>query len=67
MTHREFFYLVAEMRSAQKRYFKDRQRSVFLACRKLENMVDHEIMRVKDIEIQNNQEPPVLPTVDRMI
>lgn len=67
MNSREFFYLVAEMRSAQKRYFKDRQRSVFLACRKLENMVDAEIMRAKAIDQANNQEPPVLPSVDRMV
>lgn len=49
MNAREFFYLVAEMRSAQKAYFENRQRNVFLACRKLENMVDAEIARVRDI------------------
>lgn len=37
------------MRSAQKRYFKDRDRQVFLAARKLEGIVDHEIDRVRGI------------------
>lgn len=49
MTAEEFFYYVAQMRDAQNRYFQNRDRRVFLACRKLENIVDHEIARVKDI------------------
>ena len=49
MTPEEFFYNVAQMRDAQKRYFDTRDRRVFLACRKLENIIDHEIARVKDI------------------
>lgn len=49
MTPEEFFYNVAQMRDAQKRYFQSRDRRVFLACRKLENIIDHEIARVKDI------------------
>lgn len=49
MTAREFFYLVAEMREAQKSYFETRDRKVFLACRALENDVDREIRRVRDI------------------
>lgn len=55
MTPEEFFYLVAEMRDAQKRYFKDRDRRVFLACRKLENIIDNEITRVKDIISQQEE------------
>ncbi len=55
MTHEEFFYLVAEMRDAQKRYFQNRDRRVFLACRKLENIIDHEIARVKDIISQQEE------------
>lgn len=47
MTAREFFYLVSEMRSAQVRYFKTKDRAVFTAARKLENEVDSEIRRVK--------------------
>ena len=49
MTPEEFFYNVAQMRDAQKRYFDTRDRRVFLACRKLENIIDNEIARVKDI------------------
>lgn len=49
MTAEEFFYNVAQMRDAQKRYFQSRDRRVFLACRKLENIIDSEIARVKDI------------------
>lgn len=55
MTPEEFFYNVAQMRDAQKRYFETRDRRVFLACRKLENIIDHEIARVKDILIQQEE------------
>ena len=47
MTAREFFYLVAEMREAQKAYLETRSSSVFRACRALENNVDREIRRVR--------------------
>lgn len=47
MNAKEFFYLVAEMRSAQKAYFETRQRQVFRVCRALENDVDREIQRVR--------------------
>lgn len=49
MTAREFFYLTASMRAAQKEYFKTRSQSAFRACRALENDVDREILRVKSI------------------
>ncbi len=49
MNHREFFYLVAEMRSAQVSYFKTKSPNVFRAARKLENEVDKEIARVREI------------------
>lgn len=49
MNAREFFYLVAEMRDAQARYFKDRDQVVLRAARKLEGLVDAEIKRVKEI------------------
>lgn len=52
MNAREFFYLVAEMRSAQRAYFKTRSERVFRACRKLENEVDKEIARVHEIMCQ---------------
>lgn len=53
MNAREFFYLVAEMRSAQCRYFETKDRTVFRAARKLENEVDSEIRRVKAILGEN--------------
>lgn len=49
MNAREFFFLVAEMRDAQRRYFKDRDQAVLRAARKLEGLVDYEIARVKQI------------------
>lgn len=49
MTAREFFYLVASMRKAQRDYFRDRDKGVFLHARALENEVDREINRVKSI------------------
>lgn len=52
MTARDFFYLVSEMRSAQKAYLKSRSDRVFRAARKLENEVDKEISRVKYITEQ---------------
>lgn len=54
MTHREFFYLVAQMRAAQSEYFKTRNPNVLRAARKLEGEVDREIKRVRAIV---NQEP----------
>lgn len=53
MTPKEFFYLVAEMREAQKAYFATRSSSVFRACRALENNVDREIRRVRQIVNEN--------------
>ena len=49
MNAREFFYLVSQMRDAQKEYFKTRAQDTFRACRALENDVDREIRRVKDL------------------
>lgn len=49
MNSREFFYQVAEMRDAQRRYFKTKDRAVFRAARRLEDIVDLEIARVKQI------------------
>ena len=56
MTSREFFFLVAEMRAAQKTYFKTRDPAVFRAARKYENEVDHEIDRVRGLlhEMEKN-------------
>lgn len=49
MNHRDFFYTVAQMREAQKAYFKTRDGNVFRACRKLENIIDAEIERVRSL------------------
>jgi len=49
MDAREFFYMVAEMRSAQKAYFQTRSPNVFRAARKYENLIDQEIERVRTI------------------
>ena len=58
MNAREFFYLVANMRSAQKKYFETKDRAVFRAARKLENEVDAEINRVKAL-VDMNQDNSV--------
>lgn len=55
MNPREFFYIVAQMRDAQNEYFKTHDRRVFMAARKLENMVDLEIRRVKEITSNEQQ------------
>lgn len=47
MDAKSFFYLVAQMREAQKAYFKTRDPLVFRSCRALENDVDREIERVR--------------------
>ena len=49
MTAKEFFYLVCQMRDAQRNYFKHHDPTTFRACRALENDVDREIRRVKDV------------------
>lgn len=56
MSPREFFYLVAQMRSAQSAYFKTRQQNVFRAARKLEDDVDREIERVRQVLARREQE-----------
>lgn len=49
MTAKEFFYLVASMRDAQRRYFQSRDQVVLRAARKLENLVDDEIERTYQV------------------
>lgn len=49
MNAREFFFLVANMRDTQRRYFDTRDQSTLRAARALENDVDREIRRVRDI------------------
>ena len=49
MNAREFFYLVAQMRSAQKEYFRGRDQLALRAARKYEILVDAEIERARRI------------------
>lgn len=53
MNAREFFYLVAQMRSAQKEYFRGRDPLALRAARKYENLVDAEIERARRILSKN--------------
>lgn len=56
MNAREFFYLVAEMRRAQRNYFKTREQRTLVASKILEKQVDEEIIRVEEIERRRIQE-----------
>lgn len=49
MNAREFFYSVAEMRECQKAYFRSRDQLTLRAARKLENIIDKEIERVRAV------------------
>lgn len=49
MNAREFFYTVAEMRECQKAYFMSRDQLTLRAARKLENIIDKEIERVRAV------------------
>ena len=49
MNAREFFYLVSQMRDAQKHYFSERNQFNLRRARLFENQVDIEIKRVKDL------------------
>lgn len=49
MNAKEFFYQVAEMRECQKAYFRTRDNLTFRAARKLENIIDKEIERVRAV------------------
>lgn len=53
MNHREFFYLVADMRRTQREYFQTRDQRALRACKMLEKDVDAEIDRVKNILAAN--------------
>lgn len=45
--------MVAEMRTCQKAYFKSRDQLTLRAARKLENLIDKEIDRVRRVVNQN--------------
>ena len=46
MTHQEFISLVAKMRSLQKAYFRDRNRSTLDQCKFIEREVDRELEKL---------------------
>jgi hypothetical protein len=46
MTHQEFVSLVANMRSLQKEYFRDRNRSTLDQCKFIEREVDREVEKL---------------------
>ena len=52
MTAKEFFTLVAQMRNAQKLYFRTRDKSDLQASKKLEKQVDDEIRRVEHLHVE---------------
>lgn len=52
MNAREFFYLVANMRTAQREYFKTRDTRALIRSKDLEREVDEEVRRVKEIIAQ---------------
>lgn len=56
MNAKDFFYTVSQMRAAQKAYLKSHDPNVFRAVRKLENIVDAEIDRVRKI-VNSNPTP----------
>lgn len=49
MGPREFFFLVKQMRQAQREYFAQRTTTKLRAARALEGDVDREILRVMDV------------------
>lgn len=55
MTPQEFFQKVAEMRQAQKRYFKMRTSLDLAQSKKLEKEIDNEIERVNQILSKRNE------------
>lgn len=48
MDAKEFYAKVAEMRKAQKDYFKSRDSQVLMKAKALERVVDEEIKRIED-------------------
>ena len=54
MNAREFFFLVSNMRRAQRDYFNTREQLYLRRARALENEVDREIDRVKQILIKSD-------------
>lgn len=57
MNAREFFFLVSNMRRAQRDYFNTREQLDLRRARALENEVDREIDRVKQILLNGRADP----------
>lgn len=57
MNAREFFFLVSSMRRAQRDYFNTREQLDLRRARALENEVDKEIDRVKQILLKERSDP----------
>ena len=57
MNHREFFYLVSEMRSAQREYFETKSQRVLIAAKQLEKQVDLDIERGKALVVAQKNRP----------
>lgn len=57
MTSREFFFLVSNMRRAQRDYFNTREQLDLRRARALEIEVDKEIDRVKQILMKCEADP----------
>lgn len=57
MNSRAFFYLVAQMREAQRDYFKTRSQQKLRAARALEGDVDREIRRVREVLMEREGDP----------
>lgn len=55
MKPKEFFDKVAEMRSAQKEYFRTRSPQALSESKRLEREIDAEIKRVKDKMINGSE------------
>ena len=51
MTYEQFIDLVAEMRQAQKEYFKTRDRNILSKSKQLEAQVDAEINKVNSKQL----------------
>ena len=56
MKPREFFDAVAQMRAAQKKFFKSHSSFDLQESKRLEKFIDAEIKRVKDLEDDKPQQ-----------
>lgn len=59
MRPKEFFDQVAAMRDAQREYFKTRSTSSLAKAKRLEEVIDREILRVKVILDERERNQPI--------